>query len=300
MNRLQLLLVVVSLICSISAHVNKIVSNGKNLNGGSWNGENLNGENLNGFRLNGLTLNGLELNGVNFNGLNSPNITLGVFLLNQLGDTWNVSKEFDGEPLQFAHYMISCGLPRDRNLTIMIEGSQTVVMNGLFGVIPNWAAQPPSESEERALTGCLLSHINAKGIKVLISIRSDGFIGADEEEQESFPVHEGAFFGSLKHNQLYACWAEEPESALARSPDRQNRLCTDKSEPCNISALGPCSESCTSYSEELGWDNCKVNGTTYSEVFNTYLSEEGPQPSSTAPRIQYFLAFILVLSYLLH
>jgi serine/threonine protein kinase len=146
---------------------------------------------------------------------------------------------------------------------------------GNFGVTPEWLDRALTETEERWLSACLIAHVNGLGENVLISMRAEGIVGADEAERASHPVHEGAFFGSFGQARLFSCFAEEAEEAMALSPDRARRLCTDRDNVCSIESVGACESVCATYVDGYGWSDCEAGGAVYAEVMNVYLLGSG-------------------------
>jgi hypothetical protein len=167
-------------------------------------------------------------------------------------------------------YVARCALAPGQTLGFSVDGT-AYSYEGSLGLVPEWTERVMTPVEERWLTACLLAHVNGLGEHVLISVRAEGVVEADEEEQASYAVYEGAFFGSFAEAELFACSGTERAEALALSPDRGRRICTDADEACGLDAVGSCSEVCGSWSDVYGWTDCQAGGEVHAQVVNVFL-----------------------------
>jgi uncharacterized protein YjbI with pentapeptide repeats len=256
-------------------HLNGISLNGQGAQGLHLNGISLNGQGAQGLHLNGISLNGqgtqgLHLNGISLNGQGTQGLHLNG-LAPQLELLALVGTE---EGRSLLRYTATCALTPEQALTFSVDGA-AYRYEGNFGVTPEWLDRMLTETEERWLSACLIAHVNGLGENVLISMRAEGIVGADEAERASHPVHEGAFFGSFGQARLFSCFAEEAEEAMALSPDRARRLCTDRDNVCSIESVGACESVCATYVDGYGWSDCEAGGAVYAEVMNVYLLGSG-------------------------
>ena len=90
-------------------------------------------------------------------------------------------------------------------------------------------------SEERWVSACLLAHVNYFGKHVRISIRATAVsvpeLKASADEQQTFSIFEGGFFGNLfaPAPVAYTCRGERTP-AQASDPILQDRVCTQETE----------------------------------------------------------------------
>jgi len=131
-------------------------------------------------------------------------------------------------------------------------------------------------SEERWVSACLLAHVNYFGKHVLVSMRATPppvpALAASDDEQQTFSIFEGGFFGNLFTPEpvAYTCQGERTR-AQAEDPILQDRICTQETGAttaggtpityCRFLLTGRC-EDAASFT---------VDGTAYSEVIFTYL-----------------------------
>ena len=136
-------------------------------------------------------------------------------------------------------------------------------------------------SEERWVSACLLAHVNYFGKSVLISLRATppGFpaLVVSEDEQHTFTIFEGGFFGNLflPAPVAYTCQGDRTRTQ-ARDPILQDRVCTQETGAttvhgtpitfCRFLLTGRCDDAAT----------FTVEGTHYPEVIFTYLHPRTP------------------------
>ena len=172
-------------------------------------------------------------------------------------------------------YLVRCALPADVALYADIEGER-FTFPGSIGLAPRWLTEAMTPSEERWVSACLLAHVNYFGKHVRISIRATGVsvpeLQASADEQQTYTIFEGGFFGNLfaPAPVAYTCRGERTP-AQASDPILQDRVCTQETGEttaegmpmtfCRFLLTGRC-EDPTSFT---------VNGTPYAEVIFTYL-----------------------------
>lgn len=245
--------------------VNRLALNGFSVNGFSVNGFSVNGLGLNGLQLNGLHLNGLQVNGLGMNGLGING--LGINGLGLPGSP------IDPRARELLRYVARCALRADQHVVVPGDGTGERFV-GALGLAPAWPARAVSAEDEHWVSACLLAHVNAFGEPVPISLRASGRLEADATERAAFPLHEGAFFGSLSSGQRFSCSAEDPASALTLSQDRALRVCTDSGSTCSIEPLGACDEVCDEFDEANGYSRCHAGGEVHTAVVNVHLRED--------------------------
>ena len=225
---------------------------------------------------NGIPLNGMPLNGARQqDGVATPSTippaagsSLQVALANpDLASTADKRKQLT--------YLVRCALPADVALYADIEGER-FTFPGSIGLAPRWLTEAMTPSEERWVSACLLAHVNYFGKHVRISIRATGIavpeLEASADEQETFSIFEGGFFGNLfaPAPVAYTCQGTRTP-AQAKDPILQDRVCTQETGEtiaegipvtlCQFLVTGRCEDS-TSYT---------ANGMYYSEVVFVYL-----------------------------
>src|SRR5262249_51563966 len=127
-------------------------------------------------------------------------------------------------------YLVRCALPADVAVYADIEGER-FTFPGSLGLAPGWLTEAMTPSEERWVSACLLAHVNYFGKHVQISIRATGIavpeLVASADEQQTFSIFEGGFFGNLfaPAPAAYTCQGTRTP-AQARDPILQDRVCT--------------------------------------------------------------------------
>ena len=149
-----------------------------------------------------------------------------------------------------------CALPADVALYADIEGER-FTFPGSIGLAPHWLTEAMTPSEERWVSACLLAHVNYFGKHVRISIRATGIVvpelEASAEEQQTYTIFEGGFFGNLfaPAPVAYTCQGTRTP-AQAQDPILQDRVCTQETGAttaegmpvtvCQFLVTGPCEE----------------------------------------------------------
>jgi alpha-tubulin suppressor-like RCC1 family protein len=213
---------------------NGISLNGISLNGISLNGISLNGISLNGISLNGISLNGISLNGISLNGISLNGISLNGISLNGVSMT---ADEKAGTRVLMS-YMAECALTKDQQVTLLDDDGKPLVLDGLFGLAPEWASGPLSSRGEHLLSACLAARVNAQGKHVRISLRGVG-VETTAVERGFYTRHEGAFWGNLfgDNPAIYTCTVEG--SGIS------GRSCTEGE--CGFQSMGSCADVCSGH-----------------------------------------------------
>jgi hypothetical protein len=129
-------------------------------------------------------------------------------------------------------YLVRCALPADVTVYADIEGER-FTFPGSIGLAPRWLTEAMTPSEERWVSACLLAHVNYFGKHVQISIRATGVavpeLQASADEQQTYTIFEGGFFGNLFAPTPVAYTCQGMRSpAQARDPILQDRVCTQE------------------------------------------------------------------------
>lgn len=180
-------------------------------------------------------------------------------------------------------YVARCALTYGDILVTTHEGVE-YEFPGLLGLAPSWVDQALTTRQERMISACLIAHVNAYGVSVLVSMRSPGAIMASEDEMQDFPVYEATFFGNVFGSTLetYACIGSNPAIAGALSTSRALRVCADPTPDCEVQALGYCRDICDEYSMEYGWSECRAGSTVYHETVSTFLAGDTSSSCDTS------------------
>jgi hypothetical protein len=172
-------------------------------------------------------------------------------------------------------YLVRCALPADVALYADIAGER-FTFPGSIGLAPRWLTEAMTPSEERWVSACLLAHVNYFGKHVRISIRATGVsvpeLEASAEEQQTYTIFEGGFFGNLfaPTPVAYTCQGTRT-SAQASDPILQDRVCTQKTGETTAEGapLTVCRFLLTGHCEDpLSFT---VDGLYYPEVVFVYL-----------------------------
>jgi len=172
-------------------------------------------------------------------------------------------------------YLVRCALPEQSTVYADYAGER-FMFQGSMGLAPRWLDAALTPREERWVSACLLAHVNYFGKHVLVSMRATPppvpTLEASNDEQQTFSIFEGGFFGNLflPEPVAYTCrGARTP--VQASDPILQDRVCTRETGEttangtlvtvCHFLFTGRC-EDPTSFT---------VDGAYYSEVIFIYL-----------------------------
>jgi len=172
-------------------------------------------------------------------------------------------------------YLVRCALPE--HIVVYADyGGERFTFQGSMGLAPRWLTEAMTPSDERWVSACLLAHVNYFGKHVRVSMRATPppvpAFEADDDEQQTYTIFEGGFFGNLFLPQpvAYTCQGMRTP-AQAQDPILQDRVCTQETGEttaegipityCHFLVTGHCEEPASS----------TVDGTPYAEVIFTYL-----------------------------
>ena len=177
-------------------------------------------------------------------------------------------------------YLVRCALPPEVVLYADLE-DERFTFPGAIGLAPHWLTEPMTPSEERWVSACLLAHVNYFGKHVRISIRATGVsvpeLQASVDEQQTYTIFEGGFFGNLfaPTPVAYTCQGARTPTHAA-DPMLRDRVCTEETEVtttegipvtrCQFLLAGRCEDS-TSFT---------IGDTAYAEVIFVYLKPHQP------------------------
>ena len=176
-------------------------------------------------------------------------------------------------------YAVECALPAGEALRTARKGKQ-VLLKGSLGLAPAWKHAALSDADQRWMTACILSRVNAFGVTVHLSMRAAKPALRREmaaSELRDYTFEEGAFYGNLFADPpvLYACAGT---GGVLPAPTKRLRVCTDPDEPgatmnrCGMEMTGSCAQLCDSHDERQGfYRGCKGAGRRYDEVVTIYL-----------------------------
>jgi hypothetical protein len=183
--------------------------------------------------------------------------------------------EATAEGRELLSYIARCALDADDILVAQHAGT-TYEFPGLLGLATEWANEPLSSAKARRVSACLIAHVNAYGVSVLISLRGEGVLTAAPSEIAEFPLYEATFFGDVFGSTLgtYACLGGNAEIATALSTSRPLRACADPSLDCQVVALGYCRDVCDKRSLHYGWTDCWADGVQYRETLSSFLQAD--------------------------
>ena len=177
-------------------------------------------------------------------------------------------------------YLVRCALPPEVALYADIAGER-FTFPGSIGLAPRWLTDAMTPSEERWVSACLLAHVNFFGKHVRISIRATPppvpELAATAEEQQTYTIFEGGFFGNLfaPTPVAYTCQGRRTP-AQAQDPILQDRVCTQESGATTAAGLP------VTVCQFLRTGDCEaprsftVDGQEYPEVVFVYLKPLQP------------------------
>jgi hypothetical protein len=172
-------------------------------------------------------------------------------------------------------YLVRCALSAD--VTVYTQhGAERFTFAGGLGLAPRWLDAAMTLSEERWISACLLAHVNYFGKHVQVSLRATPSpvpaLEADADEQQTYTIFEGGFFGNLflPEPVAYTCQGERTP-AQVHDPIWQDRVCTQETGEtvaegmpvtfCHFLVTGRCEDPAS----------LTVKGTSYTEVILVYL-----------------------------
>jgi hypothetical protein len=253
---------------------------------------------------NALTLNALTLNALTLNALTLNALTLNALTLNRLdGGVLVFDSERAGDlphtesGRQLLQYIARCALVQGDVLRVESSGD-VWHFPGLLGMAPSWETESLDLEGQQIMTGCLLAHVNAFGVSVPLSVRSNQLAEAGEDESAVYFYGDGAFYGNLYLGspKKYACEiranrfydASTGSITTAASPYSARRICADRAgaAQCEMVFTGYCDQVCGAierdgnqwrFSECLGAD-----GNRYHHAVTVWLEGERAESCDVA------------------
>ncbi len=227
------------------------------------------------------TTNDMSHNRIALNRIALNRIALNRIALNSLDGL-----EADEGGRELLKYLAQCALEDGDILVATHEGIE-YEFPGRLGLAPGWENDGLGVRKQQLVSACLLAHVNAYGVSVMISVRSYPLVGADPIERRDYAVYEGTFFGQVFQGEslpllTYACQGDEPAIARVQSSDRERRACTDPSDDCAIVSVGRCRDVCEIHDDKHGWRNCWADGDLYEDTVSVYLRADDPYGENTA------------------
>ncbi len=242
-----------------------------------------NGMSANGFSANGMSANGFSANGMSANGFSANGLVTillsGATLAASGTPDARFAAWFDSTPTanEFMTYFVKCALPAGERVTF-----RSYSWAGVIGVAPNWKYGSPTTADQERVTACLMAHVNADGMHVSISVRSN-VTSYTQTEATAYGIKEGMFFGNIfaptrtayscSYNYTYqvTCSGRKytyTQATLASFglPGASGRTCATNSG-CGFVNVGNCFQTCPQY-----WSGtCTVNGVGYTNAVETDL-----------------------------
>lgn len=172
-------------------------------------------------------------------------------------------------------YLVRCALSADVTVSTQ-HGAERFTFAGGLGLAPRWLEAAMTPSEERWVSACLLAHVNYFGKHIMVSMRATPppvtALEADADEQQTYTIFEGGFFGNLflPEPVAYTCRGARTPTQT-RDPILQDRVCTQETGEttaagtpvtrCDFLVTGRCEDP----------TSVTVAGTSYAEVIFVYL-----------------------------
>ena len=230
---------------------------------------------------NGLPNNGLPNNGLPNNGL--PNNGLASTAIESEWDAWlNDPTDIGGMTLGARNnilmkYIVRCALPGGTSSSFKDSGGTLHTWYGEIGVAPNWSTGALTSTEQRWVSSCVTSLVNADATSVIVSQRgeNDSPYVMMPDEATNYPVTEGAYFGNMFADPpvYYAC--NNGAYTTERLPGRRCTLAAGNCSP--ITLTSSCQSICQSEPRTVDsvpftvYHDCTVDSVTYPEVTTIFV-----------------------------
>jgi hypothetical protein len=220
-------------------------------------------ESQNKIALNKIALNKIALNKIALNGLVQANVA----------DIATLVETVEGR--EVLAYFVQCALTREQTASFVDSAHETHTFAGAVGLAPNWLTAPPSASDRRWVSACLIARTNAYGVSVAISMRGvHAELVPSGWEASAYALREGAFWGDVFREDMIAVACPGPlklaGSTASTLPLRECSVSTNGgvSTVCGHSYAGPCETACID--EDGIYDRCDGQ----LEVITTYVATE--------------------------
>lgn len=180
-------------------------------------------------------------------------------------------------------YAIECAIPEGITLVATASNGTEYEFAGAIGLAPGWLQHGLTKNDQRWVSACLFSRVNAHDVSVLISMRGQSkALETTPEERAGWSQEEGAFYGQYfvsesEPIQWYACSGKNVDVAHDKLRDCAN---PDPEHPgltmCGFTYTGPCDDTCASYSDRgTHYRNCAATGDDddddYHQVITTFV-----------------------------
>lgn len=191
-------------------------------------------------------------------------------------------------------YAIDCALDSDDHVGEANGAAPRYY--GRMGLAPQWKHNALDASARRALSACMLAHVNAFGVTVPLSVRDYGQLDTSVEEVVRYDRYEATFYGDLfsPTPAMYVCSGDPgPDMSVPygshdlTAGDRLLRRCSDESSAgssetmCGFTLTGACSDVCDTRvegSHKDCWDSPARDGIPFAETISAWtLGHDDPE-----------------------
>jgi hypothetical protein len=217
----------------------------------------------NALTANALTANALTANALTANALTANALTANALTANGLADPLTI---------EFLKYVASCALTPKQSLNLNV-GGQEYDLPGSLGLAPQWGTSGGScdKSCQRWVSACVLSRVDAAGVKREISIRGlNPALLPSRAEMSTYTQREATYFGNV--------FAPGQPKFLCLPPGASSdqRVCGDSMTDCPMTVLGSCGRDCLFQGPFGEYDLCSdsgrvFGGETYFESVTVFL-----------------------------
>ena len=198
-------------------------------------------------------------------------------------------------------YAIECALSSDDVVFTSAEGGH-YGQRGRLGLAPQWKERALDTSAQRALSACILSHVNLFGVHVPFSARDYAELETSSDEIARYSRYEATFYGNLfaATPSMYVCSGDPaPDMSVPYGShdltfgDRLLRRCSDVDNSgdssdsgtgetlCGFTLVGSCSDVCDSQvegSHQSCWDTPAKDGVSFAETVSAWtLAHDDPE-----------------------
>ena len=211
------------------------------------------------------------------NGLEDPDVS-GIDPAYSLESAEGLSSSggwlLDAETLKLTKYLVECALPAEESIVKTVDG-QTVQLDGLLGLAPEWQAGDCDEDCQEWVSACLLARTNVSGATVSI------FVSGEHEALDWEPpkgtVLEAGFYGNLftDPDGKYLCKGSSQAVVAAK---RDGRTCSGTGT-CQFTRYNDCTSNsrCTMVgpNQDIPSD-CKTGSLATSAPYHTIATFVDP------------------------
>jgi hypothetical protein len=210
--------------------------------------------------------NALTANALTANALTANALTANALTANGLRD-----------PLarEFLKYVVSCALDEDDGVSIRVDGRR-YTFRGDLGLAPEWGRPHGfcGGACQRWVSACVMSRVDAAGVKRMISIRGDNrALRPEDNELRKFTEREATYYGNLfvRNQPRFFC--------LSPGETSNERVCGDSLADCPMTVVGSCDDACAGEGRYGSFADCSDRGragrgTTYHETITVFLPKQ--------------------------